>query len=112
MYEHKRQPLASRVKFISRIVTSITIALFVIAICLGIGTAGYHFTAGMSWLDAFHNASMILSGMGLVNPVTSEGGKVFSSFYCLFSGIAFITNIGIILAPVVHRINHRLHIER
>lgn len=112
MYEHKKQPLASKVTFVRRIFGCIIIALIIIAICLAIGTAGYHYTADMNWLDAFHNASMILSGMGLVDPVTSEGGKLFSSFYCLFSGIAFITNIGIILAPAIHRIGHRLHIER
>lgn len=111
MYEHRKQPLASRFTFYRRVLKNIIIALFIIAACLAIGTAGYHYTADMSWLDAFHNASMILSGMGLVDPVTSNTGKVFSSFYALFSGIAFITNIGIILAPALHRIYHRIHIE-
>ena len=111
MYEHRKQPLASKALFYSRVLKNIIVALFIIAVCLAIGAAGYHYTADMSWLDAFHNASMILSGMGLVDHVSSDTGKIFSSVYALFSGIAFITNIGIILAPALHRIYHRMHIE-
>ena len=111
MYEHHKQPLASRATFYQRIMKHIFVALLIMAFCLALGVAGYHFTAGLSWLDALHNASMILSGMGLVDPVKSESGKLFSSFYALFSGVVFITNIGIILAPAMHRIFHRLHWE-
>ena len=111
MYEHRKQPLASKALFYSRVLKNIIVALFIIAVCLAIGAVGYHYTADMSWLDAFHNASMILSGMGLVDHVSSDTGKIFSSVYALFSGIAFITNIGIILAPALHRIYHRMHIE-
>jgi hypothetical protein len=112
MYEHHQQPLASKFTFFIRVLKNITIALFVIGVCLIIGTAGYHYTAEMGWLDAFHNASMILSGMGLVDHVNSNGGKVFSSIYALFSGIVFITNMGIILAPALHRIYHRMHVGK
>ena len=63
------------------------------------------------WLDAFHNASMILSGMGPVVEIKTVGGKWFSSFYAIFSGVAFITNIGIVLAPLAHRFFHILHLE-
>lgn len=111
MYEHRKEPLASKAVFFSRVLKNIFIALFIIAFCLAIGTAGYHYTADMSWLDAFHNASMILSGMGLVDHISSNTGKIFSSVYALFSGIVLITNIGIILAPALHRIYHRIHIE-
>lgn len=79
--------------------------------CLLIGIIGYHYTAGVGWLDALHNASMILSGMGPVIEIKTDGGKWFSSFYALFSGVVFISNIGIILAPVLHRLYHRLHLE-
>ena len=77
-----------------------------------IGVMGYHFTAGVSWLDSLHNASMILSGMGPVVEIKTTGGIWFSSFYALFSGVVFITNIGIILAPAIHRFFHRLHVEQ
>ena len=74
--------------------------------CLGIGILGYHYFANIPWLDSLHNASMILSGMGPVADVKTVAGKWFSSFYALFSGVAFITNIGFLLTPVVHRFFH------
>ena len=76
-----------------------------------IGILGYHYSANVSWLDSLHNASMILAGMGPVVEIKTNIGKWFSSFYALFSGVVFITNIGIILAPVAHRMLHRLNIE-
>lgn len=79
--------------------------------CLLIGLLGYHYTAGIPWLDALHNASMILSGMGPVVEIKTTSGKWFSSFYALFSGVIFITNIGIILAPAIHRFFHRMHVQ-
>jgi hypothetical protein len=78
---------------------------------LAIGVVGYHYTADVPWIDALHNAAMILSGMGPVINITTTSGKLFSSAYALFSGIAFITNIGFILAPAVHRFFHSLHID-
>ena len=85
--------------------------MLLIIICLLIGVLGYHYTANIDWLDALHNASMILSGMGPVVEITTVAGKWFSSFYALFSGIMFITNIGILLAPAAHRFFHKLHVE-
>jgi hypothetical protein len=111
MYENKRQPLASRKKFFSRLTKSFVAAFLILFICLMIGVLGYHYTAGISWLDSLHNASMILSGMGPVVTIDTVTGKWFSSFYALFSGVAFITNIGILLAPAVHRFFHKLHLE-
>ncbi len=80
-------------------------------VCLLIGITGYHFTAGIPWLDSLHNASMILGGMGPVVEITTVGGKWFSSVYALFCGVIFITNVGVILAPLAHRLIHRLHME-
>lgn len=111
MYEHRRQPLATRAIFYQRILKSILIAFMIMGVCLLIGTLGYHYTANIPWLDSFHNASMILSGMGPVVEIKTESGKWFSSGYALFSGVVFITNFGVILAPAVHRIFHRLHLE-
>jgi hypothetical protein len=76
-----------------------------------IGVVGYHYTAGIPWLDSLHNASMILSGMGPVVDIKTVTGKWFSSLYALFSGVVFITNIGFILAPAIHRFFHQLHLE-
>jgi len=111
MYESKSQALAPRSVFIRRMLWNLFIACLLLTFCLSIGILGYHFTGDIPWIDSLHNASMILSGMGPVVEIKSVGGKVFSSFYALFSGIAFITNIGIVLAPMAHRLYHRLHVE-
>ena len=110
-YEHKSQPLASRKVFIRRLYRNITVAGIILSLCLLMGVIGYKYTAPMSWIDALHNASMILSGMGPVAEVKTNTGKLFSSCYALFSGVAFITNIGILIAPVAHRFFHKLHAE-
>lgn len=111
MYEHRKQPLASRSVYYRRIVRNILFAVTILLICLGIGVAGYHYSAGIPWLDSLHNASMILSGMGPVVEIKTTAGKWFSSGYALFSGVVFITNVGIILAPAIHRLFHRLHLQ-
>ena len=78
---------------------------------LMIGVCGYHWTAELGWLDSLVNASMILSGMGPVNPVPGAAGKWFESFYALFSGVVFITSVGILLAPLARRFLHRFHLD-
>jgi hypothetical protein len=112
MYEHKKQPIASKATFYQRIAKNIIIALLVLAFCLLIGIFGYHFIADIPWIDAFHNASMILSGMGPVVEIKNEGGKIFSSIYALFSGVVFLSIVGFILAPAIHRIFHGLNHEK
>ncbi len=110
-YEHRRQQLAPRSIFYRRVFKNLLIASLIMTVCLVIGMVGYHYTDSIPWLDALHNASMILSGMGPVVTISSDGGKWFSSAYALFSGIIFITNVGVILAPAIHRLYHRMHIE-
>ncbi|TAL46571.1 MAG: hypothetical protein EPN92_05955 [Chitinophagaceae bacterium] len=97
--------------FYQRVLKNIILALLILFVCLMIGLFGYHYTANIPWLDSLHNASMILSGMGPVVKIKTDIGKWFSSFYAIFSGVVFITNIGIILAPAIHRLYHRLHLE-
>lgn len=111
MYEHKKQKLAPISKFYQRIFKNILTAFFILGVCLLIGIIGYHYWGEAGWLDSLHNASMILSGMGPVIEINTVSGKIFSSCYALFSGVVFITNIGIILAPALHRMYHRLHLE-
>jgi hypothetical protein len=111
MYEHKSQQLAPMKTFYRRLLKNIVMAILILCVCLLIGIVGFHYTAGFSWLDAFHNSSMILGGMGPVAEINTVSGKWFSSFYALFSGVVFIANFGIILAPAIHRLYHRLHLE-
>ena len=110
-YEKKHEPLASNKVFYKRVFWNMTISFIILFVCLMIGVLGYHYIAQALWIDAFHNASMILSGMGPVIEIKNTTGKWFSSLYALFSGIVFITNIGIILAPAIHRLFHVLHVE-
>jgi hypothetical protein len=97
--------------FVRRLLRNCGIGAGVIGICLGLGVLGYHAFGALGWLDALLNASMILTGMGPVDRMTTTGGKLFSSFYALFSGVAFITTIGVLLAPVIHRFFHKFHLE-
>ena len=111
MFEKKTEPLAPVGVFYSRIFRSFLFGCGILAICLLIGVLGYHYIADIEWVDSIHNASMILSGMGPVAEIKNVSGKLFSSAYALFSGVVFITNIGIILAPAAHRFFHKLHLE-
>lgn len=111
MFEKHHETLASRSLFISRLVSAFIIALIIIAIAVFVGMVGYHYFEGMGWVDAFVNASMILSGMGPFTQLQTTGGKLFAGFYALFSGLAFILIIGVIIAPVIHRFLHRFHID-
>lgn len=111
MYEKHNQSLAPRSKFIARIVRNSSFALIIIAIALFVGMWGYHDFEHMTWIDAFANASMILSGMGPFGPMSTTAGKIFAGCYALFSGLAFILIIGIILAPIAHRFFHKFHID-
>ena len=111
MFEHRRQPLLPKHVFYKRVLRSIGIALLVVFGSLLIGVCGYHFLEGLSWLDSLLNASMILGGMGPVNELRTTAGKLFASFYALFSGIAILTIVGVIFAPVYHRFLHKFHME-
>ena len=111
MFEHKSQPIASRAAFIRRMLACFGMSLAMIAVSLGIGICGYHWTAHLSWLDSLLNASMILGGMGPVDRLDNPAAKVFASAYAIFSGLMFISVMGVILAPVVHRVIHRFHLD-
>jgi hypothetical protein len=112
MYEHKSEPLLPFEKFARRLLNHVLIALAGILGSLGIGVAGYHFLERLPWLDALLNASMILGGMGPVDSIRTPSGKLFASFYALFSGIVFLVFVGIIMAPIGHRLFHSLHLEK
>jgi len=110
-YEHYRQPLISRRKFYLRVAGHVLVALGIVAVSWGIGIWGYHFFEGFSWIDSTVNSAMILGGMGPVNPLTTNGGKLFASFYALFSGIIFLVAVAVLLAPLAHRFLHKFHME-
>jgi hypothetical protein len=111
MYEKKSEKLAPVHVFYGRMLRNLVLATIILLLCLALGVLGYHYTDGINWIDSLHNASMILSGMGPVVEIKSTVGKLFSSFYALFSGVAFITNIGVLLAPAAHRLFHSLNAD-
>ena len=111
MFEHRDLPLISRPRFLRRVALSVGVALVVLGCALGIGMVGYHSYEEMSWIDAYANAAMILSGMGPLTAMQSNGGKLFAGTYALFSGLTFITVVGVVLSPIVHRVLHRFHLE-
>jgi len=111
MYEHRTHRLLSRIQFARRAAKHVLLALLIIALALGIGVLGYHYFAQLPWLDALLNASMILSGMGPVDTLQKPSAKVFASIYALFSGLVFIGVASLLVAPFVHRLFHKLHVE-
>ena len=111
-FESKNQPLLSSGRFIRRLANNLSAACVLIGVSLLVGMAGYHFLEGMAWIDAFANASMILSGMGPLGELKTWGGKLFAGLYALYSGLLLIVVAGLMFAPVVHRILHQFHLEQ
>lgn len=111
MFEHKSEPLLPQREFISRLARSALVGALVTAGSLGIGMVGYHDLEHLSWLDAFLNAAMLLGGMGPVATPQTDAGKLFAGLYALYCGLVVLAVAGIVLAPIAHRILHRLHLE-
>ncbi|MBP2681137.1 MAG: hypothetical protein H6Q78_1000 [Candidatus Krumholzibacteriota bacterium] len=111
MFEHHSQPLLPHRRYLARLARHLGVASAILAASLGIGMLGYHGLERFSWVDSLLNASMILGGMGPVNELRTAGGKVFASFYSLFAGIVFLVAAAVLIAPAVHRLLHRLHME-
>jgi hypothetical protein len=114
-YENKKQRLAKQSQYLLRIWVNVIAGFLIMCVCLFMGVLGYKLTIPeFDWYDSLLNASMILSGMG---PMIDEKiqltktAKVFASVYALFSGVAFISTIGLIITPIAHRFFHKLHLE-
>ena len=110
-FERRHDQLAPVSIFVKRLVGSLAMALGLIAMALMIGIAGYHFIAGYNLVDSLLEASMILGGMGPVKELPNDHAKIFASAYALFSGLMFVGVMGIVLAPVVHRVLHKFHVD-
>ena len=111
MFEHRQQKVVPVSVFMRRVAVCIGVAILLILVALFIGIAGYHWLAGLGWIDSLLNASMILGGMGPVNSLTNTSAKVFASLYALFSGLVFIAVMGIVFSPIVHRMLHKFHVD-
>ncbi len=109
MYEHHQKPVLPLAQFLRRVARHGGVSALIILLSLWIGTAGYHYFAGLGWVDSLLNASMILTGMGPVSTLTTDAAKLFASFYALYSGIVFLAATGVFFAPFLHRVLHRMH---
>jgi hypothetical protein len=111
MYERRGQPLVSRRVFAGRIAHSLGLGCAIIAVSLAAGMLGYRWFEALSWIDAFANAAMILSGMGPLQPLKTDAGKLFAGLYAIYSGLAVLLVAGVVFAPLVHRFLHRFHLD-
>lgn len=109
--ENRRQKVTPFTHFIIRLVRYSLFALGLIVFSVLLGTVGYHHFGQISWLDSFHMACMILTGMGPVVEMTTPPAKLFSSIYALYSGVAFLSITAVFFAPLIHRLLHILHVE-
>jgi len=111
MFEHRRQKLLPRRAFLIRLSRYAAAAFIIVVASWLIGILGYRVFEQMPWIDAVLNAAMILGGMGPVNPLHTDLGKIFASVYALFSGMIFVAAAGLFVAPILHRLLHQFHLE-
>jgi hypothetical protein len=110
-FEHAAESVIPLRQFALRLAHSGALAIAIVAASLFVGMLGYHLLEGLSWIDAFLNAAMLLGGMGPVEVPTTFGGKLFSGLYALYCGLVVIFAAGILLAPMAHRVLHKFHME-
>lgn len=111
MFEKKTQPPLARNRFRIRLMRSLALAFTIISLSLAGGMWGYHSIEGMPWIDSYLEASMILSGMGPTGELHTWWGKFFAGSYALYSGLALIITVGVVLAPILHRFFHQFHFD-
>ena len=110
MFEHRKEPLLPRRAFVRRMAGSFCVVLLIAGGSVAAGSFGYHVFGELAWIDSFLNAAMILTGMGPVDPMRTTAGKLFAACYALYSGIAFLSMMAVIVAPVAHRFIHKFHL--
>lgn len=111
MYEKIGEKLITWPRFAKRMAMSLLATVAIVTVALSAGVLGYHRIAGLSWIDSILNASMILTGMGPVDTMKDTASKLFASAYALFSGVVFLSAVGIVLAPIIHRVVHAFHVD-
>lgn len=107
----KRKPPLTTPMFLLRMLRTLGVILILVGISLAVGVVGYHLIETMPWVDAFLNASMILGGMGPVDPMKTDAGKIFAGCYALYSGLAFLAMAGLMFGPIAHHILKKFHYE-
>lgn len=110
-FEHKSQKVVPLKHFLLRMGRYFLFSILLIVISVGIGVFGYHHLGNLNWIDSFHMACMILTGMGPVVEMQTDTAKIFSSVYALYSGVAFLSITAVFFSPIVHRLLHILQVE-
>jgi hypothetical protein len=108
---HFAAKLGSRAVFLTRVRRGAGYGLVIVGATLVIGMVGYHVFERMNWLDSFHQAALLLSGVGSAIDIKTSGGKLFDGIYALFCGVILLVATGLMFAPVIHRLLHRFHVE-
>jgi hypothetical protein len=110
-FEHRHDKLLPPRKFAARMARAAALAAWVLLVALLVGVAGYRGLAHLGWTDSILEASMILAGMGPVTTLSTRSAKLFASGYAIFSGVVFLTSIGVLFAPAMHRLLHAFHVD-
>jgi hypothetical protein len=111
VFEHRSKPLLPRPKFIKRMIFFGSLSALFVAFSLLLGMIGYKIFEDFSWVDAFVNAAMLMGGMGPVNELHTDAGKIFAGCYSMYCGLVFIIAVGLLAAPVFHRFLHKFHLD-
>jgi hypothetical protein len=111
MFEHRSKPLLPRSEFIKRMIFFALLSAGFVMFSLLMGMIGYRIFENFSWVDAFVNAAMLMGGMGPVNELHTDAGKIFAGVYSMYCGLVFIIAVGFLIAPMFHRFLHRFHLE-
>jgi len=111
MFERRHEKLLPRREFLRRLVKFALISVVLIIISLLIGMVGYYSFEGLSWVDAFLNSAMLMGGMGQINSLQTNSGKIFAGIYAMYCGLVLLIAVGIFAAPIVHRFLHHFHLE-
>jgi hypothetical protein len=111
VFEHRSKPLLPRREFIKRMIFFALLSAGFTIFSLLLGMIGYRIFEDFSWVDAFVNAAMLMGGMGPVNELHSDAGKIFAGFYSMYCGLVFILAVGLLVAPIFHRFLHRFHLD-
>lgn len=111
-FESRHQPLLSRRRFARRIARHLVVSAGFMGVSLLVGMIGYHALEGMNWIDSFLNAAMILGGMGPIEALHTNAGRIFAGCYALYSGLGAVILMGFLAAPLFHRVLHQFHLEQ
>jgi hypothetical protein len=111
LFEHHREPLVSRKVFLRRMARCAGLAFLLLSASVFLGAAVYRGVEGFSWVDAVLNAVMVMTGLGLTDPLHTDLAKIFTSFYAIATAIVFYVVLGILFAPLIHRFLHSFHLD-